>query len=85
MDHIGWHADREHRQERHKIVASLSLGQSRRFIMRDIKDHKNKKEWILSSGDLLLMHRPCQDLLQHSVPIERKVTGARINLTFRIL
>ena len=86
---ISWHSDSEARES---TIASLSLGATRKFRLRTIGrtqgwDHEIK----LNDGDLIVMHGPdpttgrksCQEVYQHSVPVEKKVKGPRINMTFR--
>ena len=38
----------------------------------------------LGDGDLLVMAPGCQQAWLHAVPVRKKVTTARINLTFRV-
>lgn len=84
-DYIGFHADREAIKEGKNIIASVSLGETRRFLFR----HKKKKEldvieYALSNGSLIIMEGETQKYWKHSIPKEKKVTKPRINLTFRI-
>ena len=39
----------------------------------------------LGDGDVLLMFPPMQEHYEHSIPVEKRVIGERINLTFRRL
>jgi alkylated DNA repair dioxygenase AlkB len=66
-----------------QTIASVSLGESRRFLMKNIENPKNVKEFSLTCGSLLVMTGKTQHHWKHSVPKELKVSGARINLTFR--
>ena len=61
----------------------MSVGASRRFVMRLKKDHSIVKEVTLNDGDLLIMYGNMQDLWTHSVPKELNVIEPRVNLTFR--
>ncbi len=83
QDSMGWHSDDEKCLGDAPQIASLSLGESRRFIFREKSDHSNKKEMLLSNGSLLLMLGETQRLWQHSLPKTRKSIGDRVNLTFR--
>ncbi len=83
QDSMGWHSDDEKCLGDAPQIASLSLGESRRFIFREKSDHSNKKELLLSNGSLLLMLGETQRLWQHSLPKTRKSIGDRVNLTFR--
>ena len=85
-DYIGWHSDREARPKHKNVVASVSLGGPRRFIMRH-RDWKKKqipkKEFMLPSGCLLVMKDDTQKMWKHTVPKSTKLQNPRINLTFR--
>ena len=82
MDYMGWHRDNEPELDVDPIIASISLGEPRRFIFRHILSGV-KHEVMLSSGSLLLMHQGCQLYWQHSLPKMMSVKEPRINLTFR--
>lgn len=87
-DSIGWHADDEPvlGPPEDIEIASLSLGQPRRFLMRRrVADRKfDRREWTLGNGDLLFMRAGCQaGGWEHSAPKEDGVEGVRIALTFR--
>jgi alkylated DNA repair dioxygenase AlkB len=83
-DHISWHSDDERSIDRSDI-ASLSLGATRDFRLRDKTDHSRQVSFALGSGDLVHMRDACQDLYQHQVPKRARVAGTRFNLTFRRL
>lgn len=85
-DSMGWHADDEPELGAHPVVASLSLGATRRFRVRprsgappDLKPAGID----LAPGSLLLMRESCQSRWQHCLPRRTKPVGLRINLTFR--
>lgn len=84
QDSMGWHSDNEPELGRHPVIASLSFGATRRFIMRhcDRKDLP-KVELCLSHGSLVIMQGKTQHCWQHQVPKTAKPVGPRINLTFR--
>ena len=80
-DSMGWHSDDEKEMDS-SCIASISLGESRRFLLRKKQDHQQKKEFLLKNNDLLLM-KNIQENWQHSIPkTSRSLTG-RINITFR--
>eukprot|EP01084_Bolivina_argentea_P215249 365428_1 len=57
-DYIGWHADKEAKKKKKNVVASLSLGGTRKFVFRHNLWKKNKipkKEFLLKSGCLIVM------------------------------
>ncbi len=82
-DSMGWHSDDETELGHNPVIASISLGASRRFLFRNRLDQKQKVEVDLKDGSLLIMAGPTQKLWQHSLPKSAKVGEARINLTFR--
>lgn len=84
QDSVGWHADDEPELGKRPVIGSVSLGDSRRFLMRrKRKREMERRELLLSSGSLLVMAGDTQANWLHSVPKTRKPVGARINLTFR--
>lgn len=84
-DSIGWHSDGEAKSRCRNVVASISLGGPRTFILRhnNWKQNSLKKEFELSSGCLLVMKDDTQRYWKHSVPKSRTRVNPRINLTFR--
>ena len=82
-DSMGWHSDDEPELGVNPVIASVSLGASRRFLFRNRLDQKQKLELDLKDGSLLVMAGATQELWQHSIPKSAKVGGERINLTFR--
>lgn len=81
-DTVGWHSDDEPELGATPTIASLSLGATRRFLMRDVVA-RTKYEWNLGHGDLLIMSGSCQLEFEHSVPRAKRVAESRVNLTFR--
>jgi alkylated DNA repair dioxygenase AlkB len=82
-DSVSWHADDEPDLGREPVIGSLSLGASRRFDLRKKTDHSERFKSVLNSGDLVVMRGTSQQLWDHQVPKEPKVSEQRINLTFR--
>jgi alkylated DNA repair dioxygenase AlkB len=83
-DSMGWHSDDEPELGERPVIASLSLGATRRFRLR----HRRRKELEpvavdLESGSLLIMEGDTQRFWKHQIPKTRRVAGPRINLTFR--
>jgi alkylated DNA repair dioxygenase AlkB len=86
---ITWHNDKE---ALNSTICSISLGAARKFRLKE-KERKTgwDYEFYLSSGDMILMHKPsdlndfigCQNKYLHTIPVESKVKNRRINLTFR--
>lgn len=82
-DSMGWHSDNEPELGVGPVIASLSLGAVRRFVMRRKDDHRQKFEYELAHGSLLIMAGTTQKHWQHSLPKMRGVKGPRVNLTYR--
>ncbi len=81
-DSMGMHSDDERELGRNPVVASVSFGATRTFILR----HKASKQTIkldLPDGCLLLMAGALQHHWQHGINKLTKTTGTRVNLTFR--
>jgi alkylated DNA repair dioxygenase AlkB len=81
-DSIGYHTDAEPELGINPIVPSLSLGASRRFLLRHMTT-KELRTFDLTHGSLLIMAGTTQHHWQHSVPKTKEAVGERINLTFR--
>ena len=81
-DSMGWHADNEKELDLNMNIASLSLGERRDFYFKNIASLE-KVHFTLGNGDLLIMEPNCQTNWLHSLPKRKKITGFRINLTFR--
>jgi hypothetical protein len=88
-DSMGWHSDDEKELVKNSVIASLSLGETRRFMLRRKDDHQVKIELNLAHGDLLIMGGETQQLWQHQIPKTGKKIASevkpRINLTFRVI
>ncbi|MEL5917033.1 alpha-ketoglutarate-dependent dioxygenase AlkB family protein [Stenotrophomonas maltophilia] len=82
-DYMGWHSDDEPELGPAPVIASLSLGAPRRFLLRRRDDPARKAEYLLGHGDLLVMAGQTQRFYQHALPKMARVQGERINLTFR--
>lgn len=82
-DSVAWHGDRVARQMSTALVATVSLGEPRRFLLRPYGGG-NSVALTLGWGDLLVMGGTCQRTWQHSVP-KTSHAGPRIALMFRPL
>ncbi len=82
-DSNGWHADNEKELGPNPVIASVSLGATRRFKLRHRKIREQRYSLELEPGSLLLMQGPTQHHWLHEIPKTRKPVGPRINLTFR--
>ncbi|MNM48449.1 Alpha-ketoglutarate-dependent dioxygenase AlkB [compost metagenome] len=82
-DSMGWHSDDEPELGERPVIASLSLGATRRFLLRRRDDHALTTEFLLAHGDLLVMAGDTQRFYQHALPKTARPLDERINLTFR--
>ena len=86
QDSMGWHADDEPELGPAPVIASLSLGATRRFRLRPRDAQRTPHLPVsleLTSGSLLLMRGPTQQHWQHAIPKTARPTAPRCNLTFR--
>ncbi|CAN0427417.1 unnamed protein product, partial [Hapterophycus canaliculatus] len=60
--------DDEKELDKEAAIASVSLGEERRFQLRRKIDHAQQLEFHLCGGSLLLMEGSTQDHWQHRVP-----------------
>lgn len=83
-DSMGMHADKEKELGKDPLIASVSLGAPRRFVMAYAGKQKGvpRVELPLGGGSLLVMRGTTQRFWRHGVPKEPGA-GPRINLTFR--
>lgn len=81
-DGMGYHADNEKELGQQTIIASVSLGATRKFVFKH-RHTKDKIEFPLTSGQLIVMAGNTQQYWLHSLPKTKKVKEGRINLTFR--
>ncbi|MGH8025806.1 MAG: alpha-ketoglutarate-dependent dioxygenase AlkB family protein [Pseudoxanthomonas sp.] len=82
-DCMGWHSDNESELGPQPVIASLSLGATRRFALKHRQEASRKLEFPLANGSLLVMRGGTQANYRHSLPRTAKPVGERINLTFR--
>ncbi len=80
-DSVAWHGDRVARRLPRAVVATVSLGAPRRFLLRP-KAGGASIAFALGRGDLFVMGGACQRTWQHSIP---KVASAlpRLAIMFR--
>ena len=81
-DSIGYHSDNESELGPRPTIASVSLGDRRRFVLRHRRTHA-RWSWDLGKGDLLVMRDESQSDYAHAVPKTSRQVGPRMNLTFR--
>jgi len=79
-----WHSDAETALQKNGTIGSLSLGAERKFSFKH-KKNKNTVVIMLEQGSLLAMKDETQTHWLHSLPTTKKISTARINLTFRCI
>ena len=84
-DSVAWHSDDEDELGLKPVIASVSLGQERRFDVRNKTDHQQKYAVNLENGSLLLMKGDMQHNWEHRIAKSTKVLKERVNLTFRVI
>jgi len=84
-DGMGWHADDEPELGRNPVIASVSLGATRRFCLRHRRRKDLKVDLLLPHGSLLCMGGATQHHWVHALPKTRRPVGERINLTLRLV
>ncbi len=82
-DYMGWHSDNESALGPRPLIASLSLGATRRFVLKHREESSRKLELELPHGSLLVMGGDTQRNYKHALPRTARPVGERINLTFR--
>ncbi len=80
-DSVAWHGDRVARDLPEAIVATVSLGSQRRFLLRP-KGGGQSVRIEPGPGDLIVMGGSCQRDWEHSVP-KVASAGARVSITVR--
>jgi alkylated DNA repair dioxygenase AlkB len=83
-DSIGMHADDEPELGTNPVVASVSLGAVRTFILKH-RESGEKRAMPLAHGSLLVMAGTCQHHWLHGVPKTEQAVSERVNLTFRLI
>ena len=82
-DSVAWHADDEPELGIEPTIASISLGQERKFIIRNKLNHNDKLTISLPHNSMLVMRGNLQSLYEHKVPKTSLKVNSRLNLTFR--
>lgn len=81
QDSVAWHGDRIRKEIEDPIVALVSLGEPRRFLLRPNGGGKSVA-FMLGHGDLLVTGGKCQRTWEHSVPKVARA-GPRVSLAYR--
>ena len=84
QDSMSMHADDEPELGQNPVIASLSLGTERTFILK----HKKTAERVtvpLGHGSVLVMQGTTQQFYVHGINKTKRINDGRINLTFRYI
>lgn len=84
LEGMAWHSDDEKELGRNTVIASVSFGATRKFAFKH-KRTGEKRELMLSHGQLLVMRGETQSHWLHAVMKSAKIREPRINLTFRTI
>ena len=85
-DSMGFHSDDERELGKNPLIASVTFGATRIFLMK----HKIRKDLPLvkiplEAGSVLLMRGQTQHFWKHGINKQSEPCGPRVNLTFRTL
>ena len=84
-DSVAWHGDRIAKAIAEPVVAIVSVGEPRTFLLRPTPGDSGSRptrSFALGRGDLLVTGGACQRRWQHTVP-KVAAAGPRISITFR--
>lgn len=84
QDSMGFHSDDEKELGRNPVIASVSFGAPRTFILK----HKHLPRTLklaLGDGSLLVMAGALQHHWRHGINKDKSASGPRVNLTFRAI
>ncbi|HWA67867.1 MAG TPA: alpha-ketoglutarate-dependent dioxygenase AlkB [Mycobacteriales bacterium] len=82
-DSVAWHGDRNRLVMDEPMVATVSLGARRRFLLRRRGSSRIAHELAPGAGDLVVMGGACQQEWEHTVPKTARAVGARMAVTIR--
>ncbi|MDQ1688515.1 MAG: hypothetical protein QOK42_1490 [Frankiaceae bacterium] len=82
-DSVAWHGDRNRHVMTRPVVATVSLGARRRFLLRKRGTTKALHELHPGEGDLVVMGGACQSDWEHTVPKTTKPVAPRMSVTIR--
>ena len=82
-DAVAWHADTVRKVLADPIVATVSLGARRSFLVRPAAGGAVLRRYNPGEGDLIVMGGAMQHDWHHTVPREKSASGARMSVTLR--
>jgi alkylated DNA repair dioxygenase AlkB len=83
-DSVSWHGDDEPELGENPVIASVSLGGTRRFDLRHRETGETVKT-LLTPGSVLVMSGQTQHKWLHQLPKTTQHVEPRINLTYRYI
>ncbi len=81
-DSVAWHGDYVARRMPNALVATVSVGAPRKFLLRQTGGGRSMA-LSLGWGDLLVMGGSCQRTYQHAIPKVAQQRGPRIAIMYR--
>jgi alkylated DNA repair dioxygenase AlkB len=82
-DSVAWHGDRNRLVMTNPMVATVSLGARRKFLLRRRGTTRALVKLEPGHGDLVVMGGACQVDWEHTVPKTKQAVGARMSVTIR--
>lgn len=82
-DAVAWHGDTVRKVLRNPLVATVSLGARRSFLLRPAQGGPVARRYAPGEGDLIVMGGSCQHDWVHTVPRVKTASGARMSVTLR--
>lgn len=83
-DYVGFHSDDERDLAPQPVIASLSLGSTRRFRVRK-RTTGESRHFDASHGSLILMWGDSQSQYKHALIKTSRPVGERFNLSYRLV
>ena len=83
QDSVAWHGDRNRLVMTRPLVATVSLGARRKFLLRRRGTTRTLHRLEPGHGDLVVMGGECQAEWEHTVPKTKQPVGARMSVTIR--
>jgi alkylated DNA repair dioxygenase AlkB len=91
QDSVAFHGDTTAREMEAALVATVSLGQPRKFVLRPASpfeegegtEVRRSVSYQLGCGDLIVMGGSCQRTWRHGIPKVARAPGPRIAIMFR--
>ncbi len=82
-DSIGFHTDAEPELGVNPVVATVSFGSSREFVLKHRKRKNERMTYRLAHGSCLVMAGASQHHWLHGLPKSKTPVGERVSLTLR--